>query len=104
MKKLLRFKDLVEGGVVNNRTQLGRLIKNRGFPPGFLLGPNTRVFPEDEVQPWIDAQAAAAAKATTPPDAEDDPHEADAGQGHDGGQRDPPARKAASDADRPAAA
>ena len=97
MEKLLRHKNLVERGIVSNRTQQGRLINHRGFPAGFLLGPNTRVFPESEVQAWLDAQAEAAAEVTTTPDKVENPHEADAGQRH----ADPVARPAASDSDPP---
>ena len=41
--KYLRYADLVERQIVNNRTTLARWIKDYGFPAGILLGPNTRV-------------------------------------------------------------
>ncbi len=58
MSKYLRFKDLVERGVVNNRVTLGRWIKFHNFPPGVLLGPNTRVWTEDEIAAYYKARAA----------------------------------------------
>ncbi len=45
----LRFSDLKTRGVVNNRTTLQRWIATQGFPPGFLLGPSTRVWTEKEI-------------------------------------------------------
>ncbi len=45
----LRFSDLKTRGVVNNRTTLQRWIATQGFPPGFLLGPSTRVWTEREI-------------------------------------------------------
>ncbi len=56
--KLLRFYDLTDRGIVRNRVTLGRWIKYRGFPAGILLGPNTRAWPEDEVDVWLAARAA----------------------------------------------
>ena len=60
MAKLLRYDDLVAKGVVNNRTTLYRWIKERGFPPGFLIGPNSRVWTDEKVEAWVAEQAAAA--------------------------------------------
>ena len=57
MSKLLRFNDLKARGVVTNRPTLYRWIKDRNFPKGIKLGANTRVWPEDEVDAWIEAQA-----------------------------------------------
>ena len=51
--KFLRFCNLVEKGIVKNWVTLGRWIEKEGFPPGILLGPNTRVWPEDQVEAWI---------------------------------------------------
>ena len=56
--KLLRFYDLTDRGIVRNRVTLGRWIKERGFPPGILLGPNTRAWAEDEVEAWLAARTA----------------------------------------------
>jgi predicted DNA-binding transcriptional regulator AlpA len=54
--KLLRYSDLKALGIVNNRVTLGRLIKTQGFPPGKLLGQNTRVWPEGGVQTWLNSR------------------------------------------------
>jgi predicted DNA-binding transcriptional regulator AlpA len=54
--KYLRFTDLKTAGVVNNRVTLHRLIKFQQFPPGRLLGPNTRAWTETEIQAWLDAR------------------------------------------------
>lgn len=51
--QFLRFKDLVERGIVKNRVTLGRWIRLHGFPPGVLLGPNSRAWREDEVEAWL---------------------------------------------------
>ncbi len=56
--KLIRFKQLKERGVVTNRVTLGRWIRDQGFPPGFLLGPNSRAWTEDSVDAWLAARAA----------------------------------------------
>ena len=54
--KYLRFADLVERQIVGNRTTLSRWTKEHGFPPGILLGANTRAWPEDEVEAWLEAR------------------------------------------------
>jgi predicted DNA-binding transcriptional regulator AlpA len=54
--KFLRFADLKAAGIVSSRIGLSRLIKHQGFPPGRLLGPNTRVWTETEVQRWQDSR------------------------------------------------
>ena len=56
---LLRFSGLKKRGIVDNRTTLGRWIKTQGFPPGIKIGPNTRAWPEDQVEAWLAARAAA---------------------------------------------
>ena len=45
----LRFKDLQTRGIVSNWQTLKRWIQQQGFPPGVLLGPNTRAWPEAEI-------------------------------------------------------
>ena len=57
---LLRFKQLKERHIAENRCQLGNLIHNYGFPTGFLLSPNVRVRGEEEVEAWVEARRAAA--------------------------------------------
>ena len=56
--KYLRYTDLVDRQIVNNRTTLARWIRDNGFPPGVLLGPNTRAWPVDQVDTWLEARAA----------------------------------------------
>jgi predicted DNA-binding transcriptional regulator AlpA len=59
-KRKLRFRDLRDRGVVDNRTTLKRWVDGQGFPPGKKIGPNTRVWDEDEVDSWIDSRPDAA--------------------------------------------
>jgi hypothetical protein len=51
--KLLRFADLKDRGIVRNWAQLRRLQDVEGFPPGFMLSQNTRVWDEPEVEAWL---------------------------------------------------
>ena len=53
MAKLLRYLDLKERGIVNNRMTLRRWIAERGFPAGVQLGPNSIAWPEDEIETWL---------------------------------------------------
>ena len=55
-KVLLRFRHLKERHVVENWVQLKRLVETQDFPPGRLLGPNSRAWTEDEIDSWIDAR------------------------------------------------
>jgi predicted DNA-binding transcriptional regulator AlpA len=54
--KLLRFRDLKSRGIVSNPVTLARWQANEGFPSGFMLGPNTRVYRESEVEAWLAAR------------------------------------------------
>ncbi len=56
--KYLRYADLVERQIVNNRTTLSRWIRDNGFPPGILLGPNSRAWGNDLVEAWLADRAA----------------------------------------------
>jgi hypothetical protein len=56
MTKFLRFDDLRERGIVGNRVTLGNWIKDQGFPTGRLVGPNTRLWREDEIEEWLDSR------------------------------------------------
>ncbi len=67
MRKRLRYRDLKERGIVRNRPTLGNWIRDRGFPPGQLTGPNTRTWDEDEVQAWIDSRPTEPKPAPPPP-------------------------------------
>ena len=53
MQKRLRYRDLEALGIVNNRPTLQNWIKDRGFPPGQMTGPNSRTWGEAEVQRWL---------------------------------------------------
>lgn len=59
MRKRLRYADLHELGIVNNRETLGNWIRKRGFPPGQLTGPNSRTWSDIEVQAWLDSRPVA---------------------------------------------
>ncbi len=52
-KQYLRFNDLKAREIVRNRTTLARWIKKYGFPPGVLLGPNTRACPDCPVRALV---------------------------------------------------
>jgi hypothetical protein len=54
---LLRFKDLRDRNIVTNWTTLGRWIRQGRFPSGRKVGPQTRVWTEDEINSWF-AEAA----------------------------------------------
>ncbi len=54
--RLLRFRDLIEMGVVKNRMTLARYIAKQHFPRGIYLTPQTRVWREDEVLAWLDSR------------------------------------------------
>lgn len=53
---LLRFAELQARGIARNREQLRVLINDHGFPRGFLLTPNARVYDEAEVEAWLDSR------------------------------------------------
>jgi hypothetical protein len=44
MRKRLRYADLHERRIVNNRATLSNWIRDLGFPPGQLTGPNSRTW------------------------------------------------------------
>jgi predicted DNA-binding transcriptional regulator AlpA len=52
--RFLSFADLQAARIVSNRTQLSRLIRNYGFPPGFLLTSNTRRWDEEKITKWVE--------------------------------------------------
>jgi hypothetical protein len=63
LAQYVRFKDLNEMGIVNNWTTLRRWIKAGAFPPGRMIGPNSRAWTKDEIvahQQRLDAEAGAA--------------------------------------------
>jgi hypothetical protein len=55
-RRRVRFADLQRDGIVNNRATLGNWIRDHGFPPGQLTGPNSRTWGEDEIQAWLDSR------------------------------------------------
>jgi len=55
----LRYRDLEAQGIVSNRATLSNWIKDRGFPSGRLIGPNTRMWLADEVRAWINSRPTA---------------------------------------------
>ena len=67
MHKRLRFRDLLERGVVRNRPTLRNWIQKRGFPPGQLTGPNTRTWDESEVETWLASRPTAPKATPNPP-------------------------------------
>jgi hypothetical protein len=52
-KILLRFKHLKQRRIVENWPQLKRLVETQGFPPGRLLGMNSRAWTEEEIDNWL---------------------------------------------------
>jgi hypothetical protein len=52
-RHLLRFGDLKEQGIVRNWPQLRRLVETQGFPQGFYLSANTRVWDDSAVEEWL---------------------------------------------------
>jgi hypothetical protein len=53
LTRLVRYVDLARAGIVRNRTQLERLIRDAGFPPGKMLSPKTRVWTVTELEDWL---------------------------------------------------
>jgi hypothetical protein len=58
-KVWLRYADLKDRRIVNSWAQLSSLVKNQGFPTGRLLGPQTRVWGDDEIDGWLAARPTA---------------------------------------------
>jgi len=54
----LRFRDLKARNIVTNWVTLNNWINNEGFPPGRLVGPNTRLWDESDVEAWIESRPA----------------------------------------------
>lgn len=51
--RLLRFADLKARKIVSNRVTLGRWIESLNFPPGFLIGENSRAWRESDIERWL---------------------------------------------------
>src|SRR5262249_24718207 len=80
-KKFLRFRDLKSRGIVSNWQTLRRWIRDQGFPEGVKLGPNTRAWPEDDVNAWLDGRPVAPSQpkagSTIEPKSKADPRQID---------------------------
>lgn len=57
--EFLRFGDLKRMGIVRNRPCLKRWQDELGFPRGFRIGLNTRVWHADQVYRWLAEREAA---------------------------------------------
>jgi predicted DNA-binding transcriptional regulator AlpA len=55
--RLLRFADLKKRNIVTNRPTLHRWIEREGFPPGMMLGENTRAWREADIEAWLASRA-----------------------------------------------
>jgi predicted DNA-binding transcriptional regulator AlpA len=53
---LLRYSDLKARGIVRNWVTLLRWIAHEDFPPGKMLGPNTRAWTDAEVAAWLESR------------------------------------------------
>jgi len=53
LARQLRYRDLKERGLFNNRVTLALWIRDHGFPPGRRVGPNTRLWDEAEIAAWL---------------------------------------------------
>ena len=60
--RLHTFNDLKQRGVVPNRTTLMRWQKTIDFPLGFMIGPNRRVWTDEEIEQWLAERARASAE------------------------------------------
>jgi predicted DNA-binding transcriptional regulator AlpA len=59
MIRFLRFADLKALGIVRSWPMLRRRIDRDGFPRGRMLGPNTRVWSEKEIDDWLSSRPTA---------------------------------------------
>lgn len=51
--RLVRFADLKAAGIVRNWPQLKRMVEGAGFPRGYYLTPQARVWDASEVEAWV---------------------------------------------------
>jgi hypothetical protein len=61
---LLRFADLSARGIVRNREQLRRMQAEQGFPAGWMLSPNARVWDLPEVEAWLEERRRASGQGS----------------------------------------
>lgn len=56
----LRFSDLKARRIVGNWPTLRRWVEREAFPPGRMLGPNSRAWTEEEIDHWLASRPPAA--------------------------------------------
>jgi hypothetical protein len=60
VRKIIRgLAGLKERNILMNWPAVADAVKNKGFPPGFMLTPNTRCWWEDEVMAWVESRPSA---------------------------------------------
>ncbi len=67
MDRLIDFRGLVQLGVLKNRVTLARWVEREGFPPGQLIGLNSRRWRESEISAWIASRPVRRAKVERQP-------------------------------------
>jgi predicted DNA-binding transcriptional regulator AlpA len=50
---IARFADIEAAGIVRSRQALKNLIDHHEFPPGFMLGPNSRAWYWSLIEQWL---------------------------------------------------
>ena len=55
-RRLVRFSDLKQRGIVGNWPMLRRMVERDGFPPGVRLGAQMRAWPEEEIEAWLESR------------------------------------------------
>jgi predicted DNA-binding transcriptional regulator AlpA len=58
-RRLIRFKELQELGVVGDWDSLYDLIRRHGFPAGYKISHKVRAWDEDSVLSWLETRRAA---------------------------------------------
>jgi predicted DNA-binding transcriptional regulator AlpA len=53
MTTLLRFRDLKARGIVTSWPMLKLRVERDNFPPGRMVGPNSRAWSEEEIDAWF---------------------------------------------------
>ena len=59
LPSFVRYRDLVAARIVKNWPFLLRLIDVEGFPPGIMIGRNTRAWPVNDIESWLASRPAA---------------------------------------------
>ena len=68
VNKQLQFTDLLNLNIIQNRVTLNNWVRLRGFPRGTLVGPNTRLWDEAEVEAWLASRPKAPKPAPPKPE------------------------------------